>query len=145
MPISTLETRLRISSFQSHASRRDWQFLSFCLLLRDENENFSYNLMFRDEIENSWLHSRASRWDREFRSRTRMRIFLTISCFETRLRISGFTLMLRDENENNSKSHVSNWYEKYFLEVEREKMNLILTWIPGIENSRYTLPSRACC
>ena len=40
MPISTLETRSRISSFQSHASRRDREFLPFGLMLRDEIENF---------------------------------------------------------------------------------------------------------
>ena len=40
MHFSTLETRSRISSFQSHASRRDREFLSFSLVLRDEIENF---------------------------------------------------------------------------------------------------------
>ena len=40
MPISTLETRSRISSFQSHASRRDREFLPFGLMLRDEIEKF---------------------------------------------------------------------------------------------------------
>ena len=39
-PFSTLETRSRISSFQSHASRRDREFLPFSLRLRDEIENF---------------------------------------------------------------------------------------------------------
>ena len=38
-PFSTLETRSRISPFQSHASRRDQEFLPFSLMLRDENEN----------------------------------------------------------------------------------------------------------
>ena len=40
MSISTLKTRSRISSFQSHASRRDREFLPFGLMLRDEIENF---------------------------------------------------------------------------------------------------------
>ena len=39
-PFSTLETRSRISSFQSHASRRDREFLPFSLRLRDEIEIF---------------------------------------------------------------------------------------------------------
>ena len=39
-PFSTLETRSRISSFQSHASRQDREFLPFSLRLRDEIENF---------------------------------------------------------------------------------------------------------
>ena len=34
------ETGSRISFFQSHASRRDRDFLSFNLVLRDEHENF---------------------------------------------------------------------------------------------------------
>ena len=61
MPISTLETRSRIASFQSHASRRDREFLPFSLMFRDEIENF----------------------------------FPLVSCFETRSRISVFTLVLR--------------------------------------------------
>ena len=59
MPISNLETRSRISSLQSHASRRDREFLPFSLMLRDEIENF----------------------------------FPLVSCFETRSRISVFTLV----------------------------------------------------
>ena len=86
MHFSTLETRSRISSFQSHASRRDREFLSFGLVLRDANENFSYNLVFRGENENCFYHSRASRREREF--------LLSISRFETRMRISVFSLML---------------------------------------------------
>ena len=55
-----------------------------------------------------------------------MRFFINISGFETR---SRYFL---------SKSHVSR-FESYFLEVEREKMNLILTRIFEIDNSRYAL------
>ena len=66
-PFSTLETRSRISSFQSHALRRDREFLSFSLMFRDEIENF----------------------------------FPSVSCFETRSRISVFILVLRDETEKN--------------------------------------------
>ena len=48
-------------------------------------------------------------------------------------------LRVRDEIEIFSfKSHVSR-FESYFLEVEREKMNLILTRIFEIDNSRYAL------
>ena len=104
-PFSTLETRSRTSSFQSHASRRDREFLPFSLMLRDEIENFclsvscfetrmriwSYNLMFRDESEIFSHQSRASRREREF--------LLSVSFFETR--ISVLTLVLWDENENN--------------------------------------------
>ena len=60
------ETRTRISFSHSRASRREREFLSLNLVLRDEKENF----------------------------------FLSISCFETRTRISFFNLGLRDENEN---------------------------------------------
>ena len=103
-PFSTLETRSRTSSFQSHASRRDREFLPFSLMLRDEIENFclsvscfetrmriwSYNLMFRDESEIFSHQSRASRREREF--------LLSVSCIETRTRIFTFSLILRDEN-----------------------------------------------
>ena len=85
-PFSTLDTRSRISSFQSCASGRDREFLSFGLVLRDANENFSYNLVFRGENENCFYQSRASRREREF--------LLSISRFETRMRISVFSLML---------------------------------------------------
>ena len=52
LSVSCFETRSRISSLQSHVSRRDREFLPFGLMLRDEIENFC-------------LHSRASRRDRE--------------------------------------------------------------------------------
>ena len=76
-PFSTLETRSRISSFQSHASRRDREFLSLGLVLRDENENLI-------------LQSHVSRREQDF--------FSSVSCFETRTRIFTFSLILRDEN-----------------------------------------------
>ena len=58
---------------------------------------FAYNLMFRDE--NGFFHqSRASRREREF--------LLSVSFFETRMRISVFTLVLRDEKENNVEKNV---------------------------------------
>ena len=40
LPVSCFDTRLRISSFQSQASRRDREFLPLSLKLRDEIENF---------------------------------------------------------------------------------------------------------
>ena len=83
MHFLTLETRSRISSFQSHASRRHQEFLSFGLVLRDEIENFCLMVSCfetRSRISVSW--SRASRRDREF-------LFL-VSCFETRARFSVF-------------------------------------------------------
>ena len=76
-PFSTLETRSRISSFQSHASRRDREFLSLGLVLRDENENLI-------------LQSHVSRRERDF--------FSSVSCIESRTRIFTFSLILRDEN-----------------------------------------------
>ena len=66
MPISTLETRSRISSFQSHASRQDREFLSLNLVLRDENENF-------------FFQSRAPRRERESRLRQFSREFSRIT------------------------------------------------------------------
>ena len=71
--------------------RQDQKFLSLDLVLRDEN--FSSNLMFRDKSEIFFHQSRASRREREF--------LLSVSFFETRMRISVFTLVLPDENENN--------------------------------------------
>ena len=52
LSVSCFETRSRISVFWSHASRRDREFLSFGLVLRDESEIFC-------------LHSRDSRQKRE--------------------------------------------------------------------------------
>ena len=80
LSVSCFETRSRISSFQSHASRRDRELIPFSLMLRDEIENFcllvscfetrmriwSYNLMFRDESEIFSHQSRASRREREW-------------------------------------------------------------------------------
>ena len=78
-PFSTLETRSRISSFQSHASRRDREFLPFSLMLRDEIENFFPSVScFETRSRISSLRSHAPRRDREFLS--------SLSCFETRPR-----------------------------------------------------------
>ena len=79
--ISTFETRSRLSLFQSHASRRDREFLSFSLMLRDEIENFFLSVScFETRSRISVFQSRASRQAREF-------VHL-ISGFETRPRNS---------------------------------------------------------
>ena len=70
LSVSCFETRSRISSFQSHASRRDREFLSLGLVLRDENENLI-------------LQSHVSRRERDF--------FSSVSCFETRTRMRGWS------------------------------------------------------
>ena len=179
-PFSTLETRSRISSFQSHASRRDREFLPFSLMLRDKIENFFLliscfemrtrisfiNLRHRDENENrDWDNSRENfrelhlllvYW--QIFSKKRLlfsqnflksyvffsrEIWIKISFFETRTGIFFQHLVSRDENGNFFiliscfEKETRIW--KSFLKVEREKMNLILTRIPEIENSRYAL------
>ena len=53
-------------------SRQDQEFRSFGLMLRDKNENL-------------FLQSHASRQEREF--------LLSLLCFETRMKISVFSLM----------------------------------------------------
>ena len=63
---STLETRMRISHIQSRTSRREREFLS-------------PNLMLRDKTENNFLQSQASRRDRD--------LFFLISDYETRTRL----------------------------------------------------------
>ena len=63
---STLETRTRISHIQSRTSRREREFLS-------------PNLMLRDKTENNFLQSQASRRDRD--------LFFLISDYETRTRL----------------------------------------------------------
>ena len=71
LSISCFETGSRISFFQSHASRRDRDFITFSLVLRDENGNFFLsiscfetstrifppNLRLRDESKKSRLVS----------------------------------------------------------------------------------------
>ena len=54
---------MRISPIQSRISRRDENFLTLNLELRDEikKEKFSFNLRPRDEIEIYHIHSQASR------------------------------------------------------------------------------------
>ena len=80
--------------------------------------------IFRDEIENYFSCSHLARRDRDYH--------MTI-------------LVFRDENEiTYCYSRVSRRdrdFTKSFLMVEREKMKLTLTRIPGIENSRWTLLS----
>jgi len=165
-PFSTLETRSRISSFQSHASRRDREFLPFSLMLRDENENFFY----QSQTSRRERESRLRQFSREFSGITFIACLLTdifkkrllfsqnflksyvffsreiwikISFFETRTGIFFQHLVSRDENGNFFiliscfEKETRIW--KSFLKVEREKMNLILTRIPEIENSRYAL------
>ena len=78
--------------------------------------------IFRDEIENYFSCSHLARRDRDYH--------MTI-------------LVFRDENEiTYCYSRVSRRdrdFTKSFLMVEREKMKLTLTRIPGIENSRWAL------
>ena len=76
---SVLETRMRISHIQSRTSRREREFLS-------------PNLMLREKTENNFLQSQASRRDRD--------LFFSISDYETRTKIFQFILSFRDENEN---------------------------------------------
>ena len=70
-------------------------------------------------------------------------IWIKISFFETRTGIFFQHLVSRDENGNFFiliscfEKETRIW--KSLLKVEREKMNLILTRIPEIENSRYAL------
>ena len=75
---STFETRTRISHIQSRTSRRERDFLSPNLMLRDKTENnffqsqasrrdrdFFFNLRLRDEIENFLSNSQFLRRERE--------------------------------------------------------------------------------
>ena len=81
MLISAFETGSRISVFQSRASRREREFLSFSLMLRDENEIFFLSVScFETRTGISLFKSRASRQAREF--------FNLISGYETRSRNS---------------------------------------------------------
>ena len=81
-------------------SRREWEFLRFNLVHRDETENswhllsgfetrlrkYSSNLGHRDEIEIYYLHSQTSRREREF---------------------PWSDLVFRDETENSETCHLS--------------------------------------
>ena len=82
--------------------------------------------IFRDEIENYFSCSHLARRDRDYH--------MTI-------------LVFRDENEiTYCYSRVSRRdrdFTKSFLMVEREKMKLTLTRIPGIKNSRWILVQSA--
>ena len=55
LSVSCFETRSRISACQSHASRRDREFLPFSLMLRDEIENFCLSVScFETRSRSSW-------------------------------------------------------------------------------------------
>ena len=82
-PFSTLETRSRISSFQSHASRQDREFLSLNLVLRDENENFFY----QSQTSRRERESRLRQFSREFSGITFIACLLT-DIFKKRLLFS---------------------------------------------------------
>ena len=59
--------RMRISPIQSRTSRRDREFLTLNIRLRDDTEKkISSNLGHRDEIEIYYSHSQASKREREF-------------------------------------------------------------------------------
>ena len=84
---------MRISPTQSHASRRDQEFLTLNHASRREREKMSYNLEDWDEIEIYYQHSEALRRDREF-PWSDLRLWDEnknsldlISVFETRTRI----------------------------------------------------------
>ena len=79
--ISTFETGSRISVLQSRVARRDREFISFSLMLRDEIEIFFLSVScFETRTGISLFQSCASRQAREF--------FNLISGFETRARNS---------------------------------------------------------
>ena len=64
---STFETGSRISVFQSRVARRDREFLSFSIMLRDEIEIFFLSVScFETRTGISFFQSRASRQAREF-------------------------------------------------------------------------------
>ena len=86
--LSTLETRKRISHIQSRTSRREREFLS-------------PNLMLRDKTENNFLLSQAWRrdWDLFFSIsdyETRREFFNLFSVFETRTRIFNIAISPRE-------------------------------------------------
>ena len=136
-------------------------------MLRDENENFFYQsqtsrreresrlrqfsrefsgitfiaCLLTDIFKKRLLFSQNFLKSYVFFSRE---IWIKISFFETRTGIFFQHLVSRDENGNFFiliscfEKETRIW--KSFLKVEREKINLILTRIPEIENSRYALP-----
>ena len=100
---STLETRMRISHIQSRTSRRERDFLS-------------PNLMLRDKTENNFFQSQASRRDRD--------LFFSISDYETRSRIFlSNSQFLRRERESiycylSQRNHIfSNFFTQKFGEI----------------------------
>ena len=77
----------RISPIQSRKSRRDPEFLTLNIRLRDDTEKkISSNLGHRDEIKTYYSHSQASRLEREFH---------------------WSDLGFRDKNENSKSCHPS--------------------------------------
>ena len=79
--------RMRISPIQSRTSRRDREFLTLNIRLRDDTEKkISSKLRHRDEIEIYYSHSQASRREQEFH---------------------WSDLGFRDKNENSKSCHPS--------------------------------------
>merc|ERR1719341_2459447 len=125
-PFSTLETRSRISSFQSHASRQDREFLSLNLVLRDENENFFY----QSQTSRRERKSRLRQFSREFSRITFIPCLMTDIFKKKAVIFSKFpkilcpffsrnlnkNLIFRDENGNFfSTSHASRRERDFFI------------------------------
>ena len=103
MLISAFETGSRISVFQSRASRREREFLSFSLMLRDENEIFFLSVScFETRTGISFFQSRASRQAREF-------VHL-ISGFEMRARNSVISSQFSRRERDFEDEEVYPWF-----------------------------------
>ena len=66
-------------------SRQDQEFRSFGLMLRDKNENLFLQSHVSRQERDFFYQSRTLRREREF--------LLSLLCFETRMKISVFSLM----------------------------------------------------
>ena len=114
-----------ISSFQSHASRQDREFLSLNLVLRDENENFFY----QSQTSRRERESRLRQFSREFSRITFIPCLMTDIFKKKAVIFSKFLKMLcpffsrnlnknlifRDENGNFfSTSRVSRREREFF-------------------------------
>ena len=111
-------------------------------LSRRDRELLPFSLMLRDEIENFFLsvscfetRSRIS-VSRSRASRREWEFDLTISCFETRARFFLISLVLRDENENfYFQSHASRREREFLLSVSFFETRIsVLTLVLRDEN-----------
>ena len=139
LSFSCFETRTRISFSQSRASRREREFLFSISDIETRTGIEIETILAR--IFGNYIYCLFIDWYFQ-KMAVNLSKFLEIICLFFSRNLNE-NLIFRDENGNSFLSiscfETRTRNRKWFLRVEREKIKLILTGIPGNGNSRHSL------